>query len=90
MRLHIKVDLPSQEARKQIIQKILDDEPMDGEVDIDQIAKDTEGMSGSDLHELCKLAAQHAMCGAAACDDHATEDVSINKANFDDAIDDIV
>jgi|TARA_X000001036_G_scaffold388175_1_gene384342 SpoVK/Ycf46/Vps4 family AAA+-type ATPase len=90
MRLHIKVDLPSQEARKQIIQKILDDEPIDGEVDIDQIAKDTEGMSGSDLHELCKLAAQHAMCGAAACDDHATEDVSINKANFDDAIDDIV
>ena len=51
MRLHIEVPLPDLESRK----KILNIHLGKYKIDLDQISKDTEGFSGSDLFELCKL-----------------------------------
>tara|TARA_B100001094_G_scaffold327777_1_gene386729 strand:+ start:617 stop:1546 length:930 start_codon:yes stop_codon:yes gene_type:complete len=97
MRLHIKVDLPTTEARKSIIEKIIQGEPINDDVDLDKIAEDTDGLSGSDLHEICKLAAQHAM--KEASDNEVADEggehfsatpLTINKDNFECAINDIL
>lgn len=50
------VPMPSTPQREQILQLILDNEPLSEEVQISTIAKSTEGFSGSDLHELCRMA----------------------------------
>lgn len=52
MRLHIEVPLPDENSRK----KILDLHLSQYKLDLDEILKDTDGFSGSDLFELCKLA----------------------------------
>eukprot|EP00126_Sphaerothecum_destruens_P000745 Sdes_comp10959_c0_seq1m2603 len=51
------IRLPSVEQRKHILNVILSQENMDPCVDIDSIAKITEGFSGSALEELCRNAA---------------------------------
>lgn len=54
-RFHI--NQPSQKQREQILKLILDNERVDSEVDLEAVAKDTEGFSGSDLREMCRDAA---------------------------------
>ena len=85
MRLHINVDLPDEEARKSILSKVVSGEPLDEDVKIEDIAGKTDGMSGSDLHELCKLAAQHAIKNSG----EETDYVSISKTAFESAIVDL-
>jgi len=53
----ILIDLPSVENRAKILHVILSKEEMDSDVDVDSIAKMTEGFSGSDLKNLCVAAA---------------------------------
>lgn len=57
MRLHIEVPLPDLESRKQILNLHLGKYKLD----LDQILKDTDGYSGSDLFELCKLSGLESM-----------------------------
>jgi len=87
MRLHIEVGLPDKDAREAIINKVCKGEPLDDNVNMDKLAKKTEGMSGSDLHELCKLAAQHAM--KEACATGNNDVISISKTNFKNAIEEL-
>ncbi|KAI8346267.1 P-loop containing nucleoside triphosphate hydrolase protein [Mortierella sp. GBAus27b] len=49
----IMVDLPSEEAREQILKVYLSKEQLDGDIDIKELAKKTEFYSGSDLKNLC-------------------------------------
>jgi len=51
------VDLPDVENRLKILKIILKDEEVDSKVDLLELAKLTEGFSGSDLHNLCIAAA---------------------------------
>ena len=81
MRLHIKVDLPDIYGRTSILDKIVCGEPLNGDVDLKNIAKRTGGMSGSDLHELCKLAAQYAI---------KKSETSISTEHFNSALLDLV
>lgn len=57
MRLHIKVPLPDETARKQILNLHLSKY----NIDLCEILKDTDGFSGSDLFELCKLSGLEAI-----------------------------
>lgn len=57
MRLHIKVPLPDEDARKQILDLHLSKY----NIDLCEILKDTDGFSGSDLFELCKLSGLEAI-----------------------------
>lgn len=50
------VPMPNALQRKQILQLILENEPISDDVDIMKVAKCTEGFSGSDLRELCRNA----------------------------------
>ncbi|WWC87565.1 uncharacterized protein L201_002455 [Kwoniella dendrophila CBS 6074] len=51
------VDLPSVEGRKAILEIILRGEKLSDDVDLEKLAKDTDGFSGSDLKHLCVSAA---------------------------------
>ncbi|CCE63584.1 hypothetical protein TPHA_0F00980 [Tetrapisispora phaffii CBS 4417] len=55
------ITLPSKEQRLKILEVLLKDTKLDSqECDIDFIAQKTEGLSGSDLKELCREAALNA------------------------------
>ncbi len=49
------------EQRKQVAITILKHERLAPDIDLDQLAKITEGFSGSDLRELCRTAAVYGM-----------------------------
>ncbi|XP_066140452.1 outer mitochondrial transmembrane helix translocase [Euwallacea fornicatus] len=51
------VPMPNLIQRRQILNLILEHEPTSEEVDIETMAKCTDGFSGSDLRELCRNAA---------------------------------
>ncbi|ORY25234.1 hypothetical protein BCR39DRAFT_544529 [Naematelia encephala] len=51
------VDLPGAEDRKAIMQILLREEHLAADVDLDKLAKGTDGFSGSDLKHLCVSAA---------------------------------
>jgi len=55
------VDLPGLEDRKAILQILLRDEQLAQDVDLDRLAKETDGFSGSDLKHLCVSAALSAI-----------------------------
>jgi ATP-dependent 26S proteasome regulatory subunit len=57
MRLHIEVPLPDIESRKSILELHL----AKYNIDLENILKDTDGFSGSDLFEMCKLAGLEAI-----------------------------
>lgn len=50
------VPMPNTAQRKQILQLILDNEPISDDLDVLKVARCTEGFSGSDLRELCRNA----------------------------------
>ncbi|XP_017297147.2 ATPase family AAA domain-containing protein 1-B [Kryptolebias marmoratus] len=54
-RFHI--NQPSVRQREQILRLILDNERVDSTVDLKDVAKETDGFSGSDLREMCRDAA---------------------------------
>ena len=54
MPLQLHVPLPSPQARNDILQVILRHEPLDSKFSIDEVVRETDGFSGSDLKELCK------------------------------------
>eukprot|EP01125_Pyxidicula_operculata_P011994 TRINITY_DN3934_c0_g1_i1.p1 TRINITY_DN3934_c0_g1~~TRINITY_DN3934_c0_g1_i1.p1 ORF type:complete len:1193 (-),score=351.43 TRINITY_DN3934_c0_g1_i1:488-3868(-) len=51
------VDLPDVDNRSKILKVVLKDEEVDNTIDLSELAKMTEGYSGSDLHNLCVAAA---------------------------------
>nr|POF22080.1 nonribosomal peptide synthetase pnga [Quercus suber] len=52
----VHFDLPSMENRVGILRNLLEDEDIDSSVILDDLAKATEGFSGSDLRNLCSEA----------------------------------
>ena len=58
MPAQIQIKLPKLENRKDIITRILKNtDKKDSDIDIENIAAMTDGFSGSDLRELCRIAA---------------------------------
>ena len=53
--------MQAMEQRRQVAQTILKHERLASDVDLDQLARMTEGFSGSDLRELCRTAAVYGM-----------------------------
>ncbi|CAI2350021.1 unnamed protein product [Caenorhabditis sp. 36 PRJEB53466] len=56
MTARFKVPVPNSKQRNQILSVILKNERLDGRVDLEKIALTAEGLSGSDLKEVCRLA----------------------------------
>jgi len=53
------IRLPDQGQRKKILQLMLKNTELSPSLSLDLLAAQTEGLSGSDLHELCRNAAMH-------------------------------
>ncbi|KAJ2924745.1 hypothetical protein H1R20_g12360, partial [Candolleomyces eurysporus] len=53
----ILVDMPNLPTRKAILQSYLQDEALHEDIDLDKLAAQTDGFSGSDLKNLCVAAA---------------------------------
>lgn len=49
-----KIDLPGKDQRASILEAILRNENIEGDFDLDRIARATSGYSGNDLQELCR------------------------------------
>lgn len=56
---HIRVGNPDQQERKQIFRAVTRDMPVAGDVDFDQLAQQTEGVSGADIASICREAAMN-------------------------------
>lgn len=54
-----QVNLPTREKRLAILQLVLSKEELGEEVNLETIAKSTEGFSGSDIKELCRTASMY-------------------------------
>jgi SpoVK/Ycf46/Vps4 family AAA+-type ATPase len=52
----LRTPLPTEAARSDILLRMLKSEEIDDDVNITSIAERTEGFSGSDLKELCRVA----------------------------------
>jgi len=61
MPLRFSVNLPDQQDRGSILKVILKSEALDSSVNIETLAANTDGFSGSELHEVCRLAAVNRM-----------------------------
>lgn len=57
----IYIPLPNFNDRVEILKKYLADLPLDSNVDINELAKETESFSGADLFSLCDRAKQRAL-----------------------------
>ncbi|KAJ8715293.1 hypothetical protein PYW08_005274 [Mythimna loreyi] len=75
------VPMPSETQRERILQLILRSEPVASDIDFKKLAGQTEGFSGSDLHELCRQAAVYRVRDLAR-DEMARE---LNKTNTTEA-----
>lgn len=83
------IPMPNFAQRKQILDLILTNEPVSDDVDIDQVAKSTDGFSGSDMRELCRNASVYRvrdyMRNAAENPDATTSNIE-NEDVFHDAL----
>lgn len=77
----VKVDLPDREGRLEILKLHTKDKPLAGDVDLEQIAKETFGFSGAHLESLCNEAAIFAM---------RANNKQISQKNFIEAIDKVI
>lgn len=70
---HIHIGLPTEEARKQILQIHTRSRPLAADVDLDVVAKRTEGSSGADISGLCAVAVELAITDYTMCPDSAPQ-----------------
>ncbi|EMD85439.1 hypothetical protein COCC4DRAFT_45287 [Bipolaris maydis ATCC 48331] len=70
---HIHIGLPTEEARKQILQIHTRSRPLAADVDLDVVAKQTEGSSGADISGLCAVAVELAITDYTMCPDSAPQ-----------------
>ena len=74
---------PDQAARKQIFEIKTRKKPLDKEVDLEPLAKITEGHSGAEVAMICNLAAQFAL---AECDKNSGGSRLIYQSHFEEAV----
>ncbi|MDW7650818.1 MAG: AAA family ATPase [Bacillota bacterium] len=77
----VQVDLPDMEARKEILKLHAGNKPLEIDVDLDKIARDTFGFSGAHLESLANEAAILAM---------REEKQKLTQQHFNDAIDKVI
>lgn len=79
-----RISLPNVVQRKQILELILKDEPVDDHVDIMKIAQAAEEFSGSDLRELCRNASVYRVRDFMRANKHLEEHNEVPGESEDD------
>lgn len=80
--LQVYVPLPDREARQRIFHVHLRRTPLGEDVDLADLAARTEGYSGAEIAEVCRLAALHALREIG----FAAQGVRVGKGHFQQAI----
>lgn len=80
----IEVPLPSLEARRELFQMFLAKLPLAEIVDIDRLARQTEGRCAADIREICNQAGLNAFKRESA---HGSRDYSVTPHDLDSAVD---
>lgn len=75
------ITLPNEDQRKEILQLILNHEPIAGDISIGDLATMTEGFSGSDLQELCRDASIYRVRDYLRTHENATSSTSTDSDN---------
>ena len=79
---NVEVEVPDVEARRKIFEVHTRDMPVSSDVDLDDLAEETEGFVGSDIESVCREAGMDALRN----DGDAAE---VTKDDFMGAIDDV-
>ena len=86
----IYIPLPDQESRVSIFRANLRKSPIHPSVDIEEMARRTEGLSGADITEICQRAAMNAIRESVAADiDHVMKVENGEEEDDDDWTDPI-
>ncbi len=85
---HVAVEEPDADARREIFAVHTRDKPLADDVDLDDLAAETEGYVGADIEAICREAAQ------AAVREHvregsAVEDIVLTAAHFEQALEEV-
>ncbi|WP_338729329.1 CDC48 family AAA ATPase [Haladaptatus sp. DJG-WS-42] len=88
---HIHVPVPDEDARRAILDVHTTDKPIADDVDLDKLAKDTEGFVGADLEALVReasMAASREFIRSVSPEDIATgvDNVRVTRAHFKKAM----
>ncbi|NHN47141.1 CDC48 family AAA ATPase [Halostella sp. JP-L12] len=90
---HVEVDLPDEDARREIFGIHTEDKPLADDVDLDGLAARTEGYTGADVEAVCREAATIAVReyvrATAEKADAAVEDIELTVEHFDRALDEV-
>ncbi|XP_068150534.1 outer mitochondrial transmembrane helix translocase [Drosophila tropicalis] len=88
------IGLPTELQRKEILKLILDCEEISDDVDLNRLAKLTNGYSGSDLREMCRNASVHRMRQFMRVNDNilqsSNSNANINKKEISITMDDLL
>ena len=92
---HIHVPVPDEEGRRKILEVHTRDKPLADDVDLDQLARKTEGYVGADLEALTReatMAATREFIGSVDPDDvdDSVGNVRITSDHFEDALGEVV
>lgn len=85
----VQIPLPDLDSRRSVFKASLRKAPVDPAVDLDKLARATQGFSGADIAEICQRAAKNAVKAAVDAeklDPPGAEVHTIDKAHFEDAM----
>lgn len=86
--LHLELPLPDGAARREIFRIHTKNKPLDENVNLPALAKDTEGKTGSDVEFICRRASMLAVRDFLnrTPEDRKAENIKISQSHFDGAL----
>ena len=91
---HVHVPVPDEDARRKIFGVHTEEKPLADDVDIDKLARKTEGYVGADIEAVCReasMAASREFIGSVTPEEvgDSVGNVRVTMAHFEDALDDV-
>ncbi|QSG15332.1 CDC48 family AAA ATPase [Halapricum desulfuricans] len=91
---HVHVPVPDEEARRKIFEVHTVDKPLADDVDLDELAAETDGYVGADIEALCReasMAASREFINSVSPEevDESIGNVRINREHFEAAMDEV-
>ena len=86
---HVAVDAPDRDARREIFHVHTRDRPLAADVDLEELAAETEGYVGADVEAVCREAAQAAVREFVAGGDADATAIALTAAHFRRALEEV-
>ncbi|QSG05893.1 CDC48 family AAA ATPase [Halapricum desulfuricans] len=91
---HVHVPVPDEEGRRKIFEVHTQDKPLAEDVDLDELAAETDGYVGADIEALCReasMAASREFINSVSPEDvdDSVENVLIGREHFEAAMDEV-